>query len=179
MKTVVDDGTTAINAELHMREFPANVMPTGFIPAFGTHVGTYVWGYIVGPSAPNTALGTYIGPVFVARRSRPAQVRYVNDLGHTGTSQLRAWLNATDQTLHWADPQGSMCSDSVLPGQPPGGSCALHYSGPIPAVPHLHGGEVPPGLDGGPDAWFLSQAAADYAMHGHGFYSMDGNSGGN
>jgi len=40
-----------------------------------------------------------------------------------------------------------------------------NYAGPIPAVPHLHGGEVPPELDGGPDAWFLSQGETGYMMH--------------
>ena len=29
------------------------------------------------------------------------------------------------------------------------------YTGPIPVVTHLHGGEVPSTSDGGPDAWFL------------------------
>jgi FtsP/CotA-like multicopper oxidase with cupredoxin domain len=41
---------------------------------------------------------------------------------------------------------------------------------PIPACVHIHGGEVPPVLDGGPDAWFTS----DGAYHGHAFYSKDG-----
>ena len=36
----------------------------------------------------------------------------------------------------------------------------------IPAVPHLHGGEVPPVLDGGPDAWFTSAG-----LKGHGYYT--------
>ena len=38
----------------------------------------------------------------------------------------------------------------------------------IPAVPHLHGGEVPPVLDGGPDAWFTSDGLAS---QGHGYYT--------
>jgi len=28
------------------------------------------------------------------------------------------------------------------------------YTGPVPVVPHLHGGEVASESDGGPDAWF-------------------------
>jgi len=39
---------------------------------------------------------------------------------------------------------------------------------PIPAVAHLHGGEVPPEIDGGPDAWFTS----DGMYKGRGYYSF-------
>ena len=55
-------------------------------------------------------------------------------------------------------------------GGMPMGDCAQHYAGPIPTVPHLHGGEVPPVIDGGPDAWFTS----DGAYHGHGYYTHPG-----
>ena len=37
-------------------------------------------------------------------------------------------------------------------------------------MPHLHGGYVPPTLDGGPDAWFTS----DGAYQGHGYYTHPG-----
>jgi hypothetical protein len=41
--------------ELHMREFRANVMPTGFVPANGQpYAGTAVFGYINGPDVPAT-----------------------------------------------------------------------------------------------------------------------------
>jgi len=40
----------------------------------------------------------------------------------------------------------------------------------IPAVVHLHGGEVPPQLDGGPDAWYTS----DGLYQGAGYYSFAG-----
>jgi FtsP/CotA-like multicopper oxidase with cupredoxin domain len=159
--------------ELHMREFLANVMPSTFVPAAGAYLGTYVWGYIVGPAAPTTTQGTYIGPVIVATRGMPTQIRFVNDLGDTGHSNLLAWLNSTDQTLHWADPFGdgmNMCAHSVQPGMPPMGNCGLHYSGPFPGVPHLHGGEVPPVLDGGPDAWYTS----DGQYRGHAYYTRAG-----
>ena len=43
----------------------------------------------------------------------------------------------------------------------------LDYAGPIPAAVHLHGGEIPPNLDGGPDSWFTF----DGAYQGHGFYT--------
>jgi len=145
------------SAELHMREFRANVLPTGFVPPGGWPggvPGTYVWGYISGASAPTSNLDTYIGPVFVAARGTPIQVQYVNDLGHTTTSNLTFFKYATDQTLHWADP---------LEEAPK----FTNYEGYIAAVPHLHGGEVPPQLDGGPDAWFTSDGSA----HGDFYYT--------
>ena len=154
MQTVI---AGAGEIELHMREFQANVMPTGFVPAVGTYTGTWVWGYIAGPNAPVGAQGTYIGPVIVATRNVPTQIRFVNNLGHTSTSNVLAWVNSTDQTLHWADPLGS-------------GMNMNHYDGPIPAVVHVHGGEIPPVLDGGPDAWFTS----DGAHHGHAYYTKPG-----
>ena len=99
METVLA-GTSQIT--LSMNEFQANVMPSAFVPATGTYTGTYVWGYRTGEK-PTDPAGTYIGPVFVASRGTPTEVRYVNNLGDT-TSDLVAWVNATDQTLHWADP---------------------------------------------------------------------------
>ena len=51
-----------------------------------------------------------------------------------------------------------------------GSPCAQNYAGPIPAVVHIHGGDVPPELDGGPDAWFTSTGSAT----GHGYYTFPG-----
>ena len=153
---------------LTMQEFQASVMPTGFVPATGTYTGTWVWGYRAG-AQPIEPAGTYIGPVFVATRGIPTQVRYVNNL----TADHIFWREWTDQTLHWADPlndEMNMCAHNIVPGQAPTGYCADHYNGPIPAVPHLHGGEIPPVIDGGPDAWFT----ADGAYHGHAYYTKAG-----
>jgi spore coat protein A len=159
---------------LTMTEFDAKVLPTGtFLP--GQAPLTKVWGYRkMAPAI--TGEDTYIGPVFVAQRStfpgtdNSIKVTYVNNLGTTATSQLAFWKTAIDQTLHWADPNNLKCVETGgVPG--PGSPCAGNYFGPIPAVAHLHGGEVPPVLDGGPDAWFLSEAAAGYTSHGHAFYT--------
>jgi FtsP/CotA-like multicopper oxidase with cupredoxin domain len=170
MQTVI---TGAAEIVLHMREFQARVLPPDFVPAMGAYQGTWVWGYVVGPNPSRGPLDTYIGPVIVATRGQPTQVRYVNDLGDAAHSKVLAWVNATDQTLHWADPGKSemeSCSHHIVPGQPPRGVCGQHYMGPIPTVPHLHGGELPPSLDGGPDAWFTS----DGLFHGNGYYSKSG-----
>jgi len=164
LKTLIA-GTDEI--ELRMREFKANVMPSTFIPAVGTYTGTWVWGYIHGPTAPTTTQGTYLGPVIVATRNVPTQVRYVNNLTATNI----AWRDWTDQTLHWADPFGLDCSMQTRTCTP--GStdpCCQNYLGSIPAVVHVHGGELPPVLDGGPDSWFTS----DGLFQGHAYYTHPG-----
>ncbi len=170
--TVIAD---ANDIELHMREFQASVMPSTFVPAVGTYTGTWVWGYTVGPGAPSSPLDTYTGPVVVATRGLPTQFRFVNNLGYASLTNVLAWKYSSDQTLHWTDPLGgemNMCAHYAheYPGMPPMGDCALNYDGPIPAVVHLHGGDVPPVLDGGPDAWFTS----DGLYQGHAYYTRPG-----
>ena len=81
------------------------------------------------------------------------------------------WPTSTpsDQTLHWADPlndESNPYAGVGVPGYLTPGSRS--YAGPIPAVVHLHGGEVPPELDGGPDAWVTS----DGLKWGHGFWTL-------
>jgi spore coat protein A len=105
----------------------------------------------------------------VASRGTPTEVKFVNDL----TADNIAWKDWTDQTLHWADPVNdgaNQCMMDIVAGQPPTGDCADHYGGPIPAVPHLHGGEQPPEIDGGPEQWFT----ADGKHVGNAYYSKDG-----
>jgi spore coat protein A len=164
METILADTGEVV---LNMREFKASVMPSAFVPATGTYTGTWVWGYRAGITPTNPA-GTYIGPVIVASRGTPTQVRFVNNL----TADHIAWREWTDQTLHWADPlngEANMCAHMIGdPDQP--AWCSQHYDGPIPAVPHLHGAETPPVIDGGPDAWFTS----DGAYQGHTYYTHPG-----
>jgi spore coat protein A len=159
---------------LMIRELRASVMSSGFVPENGLpYAGTWVWGYRTGVMPTNPA-GSYIGPVIIASRGTPTRIRFVNDLGDTADCRVQALVNSTDQTLHWADPlngETNTCAHSL--SIPPTTQCAAHYSGPIPTVPHLHGGEVPPVIDGGPDAWFTS----DGSLHGHAFYSQDGSTG--
>ncbi len=86
-------------------------------------------------------------------------------------TNVLAYKYGTDQTLHWADPLNGEMNMWNHMAMPPdlGSEGAANYDGPIPACVHLHGGEVPPELDGGPDAWFTS----DGAYVGHGFYSKE------
>ena len=157
--------------ELRMKEFQAMVLPGTFVPANGQpYTGTWVWGYL---QPGQTTRASYLGPVIVATRGTPTEVKWVNDLGHVSTSNLLAYTLSTDQTMHWADPlngEENMCAHMVMPMSSPMPPCDQNYSGPIPAVVHLHGGEIPDVLDGGPDAWFTSDG--DYK--GHAFYSKDG-----
>jgi len=148
--------------ELQMTEFQAQVLPTG-MPK------TWVWGYLQPGQATRDS---YLGPVIVATRGTPTEMKFVNNLGSAATTNVLAYKYSTDQTLHWADPlnnEANMWNHMAMPPAP-GSEGAENYLGPIPAVVHLHGGEVPPQLDGGPDAWFTS----DGAYKGHAFYSKDG-----
>jgi FtsP/CotA-like multicopper oxidase with cupredoxin domain len=142
--------TAATDLTLRMQEFQSPVMPTGFVPAYGTYSGTWVWGYRDAAGQTSTS---YINPVILATRGVTTTVRWRNELPDTSASNLTFWRASLDQTLHWADPHGT-------------GHGMGHYSGTVPAVPHLHGGEVPPFLDGGPDAWFTS----DGAHHGASYH---------
>jgi FtsP/CotA-like multicopper oxidase with cupredoxin domain len=117
-----------------MSEFAQQVLPTNF--KAGPYGGkTLVWGYN----------GTYPGPTFEAKVGVPFQVTYVNSIPNPST--LLPFL-PYDQSLHWADPLNC------------GSACACQrYTGPVPTVVHLHGGEIPSAFDGNPEAWFTPGAA--------------------
>jgi spore coat protein A len=164
METVIA-GTGEIT--LNMLEFKANMMPSTFVPKNGLpYTGTWVFGYRVGPTpAPSSAVGTYIGPVIVATRNQPAQIRYVNNL----TANNIAWRDWTDLSLHSAFHQAV---DQPMPMV----GDTTHYMGPVLAVPHLHGGEDPAIIDGGPEAWFASNVPGPdtmttYLSHGPAYYA--------
>ena len=149
--------------ELQMKEFQSQVLPTG-MPA------TWVWGYL---QPGQTSRASYLGPVIVATRGQPTEMKFVNNLGWANTTNVLAYKYGTDQTLHWADPlndEANMWNHMAMPPAV-GSEGARNYAGPIPACVHLHGGEVPPVLDGGPDAWFTS--GGEHV--GHAYYSRDGN----
>jgi len=166
--------------QLNMREFQTKMLPTGFVPANGLpYGGTYVWGYLPGAQTTRT---THLGPVIIATRNLATTVQYVNLLGTVDSTNVLAYKNSVDQTLHWADPLGggtNMANMGIVPMMPPMPPYDQVYTGPIPAAAHLHGGEVPPEVDGGPDSWFLSQEPTDaekaanpsWQMHGSGYYT--------
>ena len=151
---------------ISMCEFDAQVLPPGFSP-------TRVWGYIAGTTCPTGTQDTYIGPVIVSERATagpsPTTVTWVNKLGSATTTGVLAYKYSTDQTIHWADPannEANMCAH--MPGYPAPGDpygCDQNYAGPVPAVVHLHGGEVPPMIDGNPDAWVTSDGTKGPAFY--------------
>jgi len=175
----------AQNLTFTMCEFDASILPPGTLVA-GQTPATRVWGYINGGVCPTAIPSTqsYLGPVIVAARGVPTGIDFVNALGNTATTGVLAYKYSVDQSLVWADPLGlgpngpgqfppetNYCNNAGPSAVVFGSPCAQNYDGPIAAVPHLHGGEVPPVLDGGPDAWVTS----DGAVKGHAFYSMAGN----
>jgi spore coat protein A, manganese oxidase len=161
--------------DIDMKEFRANVLPHTFVPASGgSYSGTWVWGYLKAGTDTSAARDTYTGPVIVAGRNTPSQLKFSNKLPNTATTHLKFYDSAIDQSLHWANPNGAEMYIPNPYGPDPGfiGNPA-HYAGAIPAAVHLHGGEVPAALDGGPESWFTSTG-----QHGPGYYSMDGNKNG-
>jgi FtsP/CotA-like multicopper oxidase with cupredoxin domain len=183
IKTVL--GNTSLN--LRMCEFRAFVLPANGIRRLPP---TWVWGYLVDPdpggSTPcaklipmyadaNGVVDTYTGPVVVNQRfGGSTNITYVNELGTSYDTNVLAYKYSTDQTLHWADPTAPWPSANLcmMTGGIPlfGSFCAQNYKGPVAAVPHLHGGEVPAEIDGSPDSWFTS----DGAYTGHKYYSAGG-----
>jgi spore coat protein A len=111
------------------------ILPNGTIvsPVAGL---THVWGYRVSNGIVSRGP---LWPAFtiLAKRGVPVDVLYLNELNES----YDAVNIALDQTLHWALGMGGMGMDP--------------YTGPVPAVVHLHGGEVPAWSDGGPDAWYM------------------------
>jgi len=148
---------------IDMREFQFPILPAGAVP---TYTGTWVWGYV-----PQGQVGypSYIGPVILAERGAATQLKFVNMLSTGAGTNVLAYKYSVDQTLHWADPEHNETTPylGTIPAFGTPGS--LSYTGPIPAVVHLHGGEVPPELDGGPDAWVTS----DGLKWGHGFWTLN------
>ncbi len=139
-----DVSTGRVNAKaitVSMEEVQQKVLPNSFYTALAApySAGTYVWAYNVqGKGA------LYPAYTIEAVRNTPTQVTYTNNLQQAGglPPVLQQYLTV-DQTIHWADPLMQMSPTNALP-----------YTGPVPVVTHLHGGEVPSLYDGNPDAWF-------------------------
>jgi spore coat protein A len=150
----INDNTFIISAV----EFQAQILPsTGVplaVPAIPANTPSWVWGYLTDAdiaSLPSTPpwRASYLGPVVVAQKGVPFYPEYINALPiPAGNVQQNLPI---DQTLDWADPLGVPCT--------PGITCLDPYTGPIPIATHLHGGEVAPAYDGGPDAWFTPGTA--------------------
>jgi len=142
----VDATTTSPAAPLvlTLNEFQQKVLPNTFYAALPApyNAGTYLWCYKA-DGWPQT----FPGPTLETRVGIPTTIQYVNNLqGPGGQPPFLQSLIKVDQTLHWADPLAQHGSMNA-------------YVGPVPAVTHLHGGEVPSAFDGGPDAWWTPARA--------------------
>jgi spore coat protein A, manganese oxidase len=80
----------------------------------------------------------YPGPTIEAVRGIPTHVRWTNNLDGV------TYPIPVDKSLHWADP----LNEGHVTDRP------QTYTGPVPTVVHLHGGETESASDGHPDAWF-------------------------
>jgi FtsP/CotA-like multicopper oxidase with cupredoxin domain len=151
----VDSSSFTVN----IQEFQQKILPSSLyekLPA-PFNAGTYVWGYKVDQRPP-----FFPGYTVEARHGTPTTITYVNNLPLPDKSELEKYLTI-DQTIHWADPLGhrhmNVTMHTTGPRDP--------YRGPIPAVAHLHGAEVPSTSDGGPDQWFTPDG-----RHGKGYYTV-------
>ena len=128
--------------KIDMIEFKQQILPKGFPK-------TKVWGYGGMVENPKGSGAVYSksspGATFEAIQGIPVKVKWNNKL--KGKHPF-----AVDPTLHWANPnQMPMDPPKPWPLFPPGFKKA---QSPVPAVTHLHGGEVPSAFDGHPEAWF-------------------------
>ena len=137
---------------IDMVESMQQILPT--MDALGNPTGfgmTKVWGYggqvqdaVTG--APLGYIANSPGPSFEVTKGLPIRVTWNNLI--TTPQQF-----AVDPTLHWANPNNIPMPNPPFPTFPPGYDSA---QSPVPLVTHLHGGEVPPVSDGGPDAWWTN-----------------------
>ena len=153
---------------IHLREFKAQILPSRGVPASGRFAGlgpntaSWVWGYLTDDDIPHSGgipvRKSYLGPVVVAERGVPAYPTYTNELPQYPRGFVQNNLLPIDQTLDWANPLGDTGPSGCDPrstGAWTNPLCGqLPYMGPLPDSVHIHGGEVPPASDGGPDSWF-------------------------
>lgn len=139
-----------------MEEFQQMVLPKSYYSGRPWRAGTFVWGYKVNALAPTYPAFT----IEAVRGAGPTSVTYVNNLQTAaGAPPFLQKYISVDQSIHWADPLnlglnpgGVLCTPGIV--NPLLSPWCQPYVGPVPAVPHLHGGEVHSTSDGGPDAWF-------------------------
>jgi hypothetical protein len=144
-RLVATGGRNVDYYEIAVRQFSQRVLPPP-LPE------TTVWSY---GSAGHPATFNYPAFTIEARWRTPVRVRWINDLRH-GDGNFLPHLLPVDPTLHWANPAGGSAGRD---GRPVFESTPGPYTGPVPIVTHLHGGEhTPQESDGFPEAWFLPDA---------------------
>ncbi|MCX6925489.1 MAG: multicopper oxidase domain-containing protein [Verrucomicrobia bacterium] len=140
--------TTANNYELRIRQFTQQILPP---PYHKTQVACY------GSLADGaTAFHTPARPI-VTTANNTVTVKWINDqVDASGNFLPHVLADELKPSAEWANPPGPR-PDTI-------GDLKGTYRGPVPIVPHLHGGEgsdVPNDYetsDGHPFAWFLPDA---------------------
>ena len=134
-----------------MSEFQQKVLPDAFYTSLANpfRKGTFLWGYGISGSG-GSASPSWPGITVQAQQGTTTSIKYVNNL--PANPVLRGYLTI-DQTIHWADPLNA--------GHP-----FTPYTGPIPTVVHLHGGEDQSTSDGVPEGWFTNNG-----LHGPGYFT--------
>ena len=150
-----------------MREFKAQLLPAAAVPGY---TGTWVWGYC------KTWAGiapVHLGPVVLAQRGVPVEMKFVNKLGHVADTNVLAYKYGTDQTLHWADPLGSEMNmwNHMADAAGAGTEGARELRGPIPAVRRTC---TAARCRRSSTAARMPGSRATASLSGHGYYSTDG-----
>lgn len=135
--------------KLIIKEVPAKqvVLSTGTVLNGGKVVGSdpdagiaKYWAYSISKNGGKTwTLPVWPAYTIEAKRGNPLMVEYRNELFGQKYTDLNLSL---DQSIMWAAPtvNGDQMTDP--------------YSGDVPMVVHLHGGQVSSESDGGPNDWF-------------------------
>jgi spore coat protein A len=128
---------------VNVSKFNQTILP----PSMGLQTTVYGYGGLTKDGVTGKPLGfvrNSPGPTFEATKGVPIKVKYINDL-------TEPHMFAIDPTIMWANPKNLDSPSAPFEEFPPGYTAA---QSPIPISVHLHGGEVPPTSDGGPDAWW-------------------------
>jgi FtsP/CotA-like multicopper oxidase with cupredoxin domain len=138
---------------VNVSKFNQTILP----PSMGLNTTVYGYGGLARDGVTGKPLGfvrNSPGPTFEATKGVPIKVKFINDL-------TEPHMFAVDPTLMWANPNNMDTPSAPFPDFPPGYADAQSN---IPISIHLHGGEVPPTSDGGPDAWWTNNCehGSDY-----------------
>ncbi len=136
--------------EIAVRQFPQQIVYPDLKDG-GTVGPTTVWSY---GSVNHSNTFNYPAFTIEANFMRPVRVKWINGLVDEEGNFLPHLL-PVDPTLHWANPPGGTAGRDMRPtfDSTPG-----PYTGPVPMVPHLHGGHNAQESDGFAEAWYLPNA---------------------
>lgn len=168
-------GLNGTSFNVNAEEFRSQILPSKAkwptAPATcGADTASSTYGYRTGTSTGIDGTGihtTYLGPVVIAETGVASNPTYGNNIPDATTGPMGVVQSnmPIDETLDWAmaaeNGTGPVGCDPTEAGYVTNTDCLdmyPFYSGQMPIATHLHGGEVAPAFDGGPDAWFTQGA---------------------